>query len=101
ELSWDVDSKRTLEDPRRRHDEREVPPAIERRHVRLMEREAGGYFGGQRVSPLFCKTQYRRREVDAHDLVTVRHEGRGHPTGAAPYVKDRSAVLPGQPAATV
>jgi hypothetical protein len=96
-----VSREQELEDPRRRHNEREVAPEVERRHVRLVEREAGRDIGGQRVSPLFCKTQHRRREVDADDLVTVRHEGRGHPTGAAPHVKDRSACLPGQSAVEV
>src|SRR6266542_4635473 len=61
-----------------------------------MEREAGRCIGGQRLSPLFCETQHSPREVDAHDLVTIRREGRGHPTGAAPDLKDRSTCLPGQ-----
>src|SRR5437773_12244362 len=61
-----------------------------------MEREAGRCIGGRRLSPLLCETQHWRREVDAHDLVTIRREGRGHPTSAAPDLEDRSTCLPGQ-----
>ena len=61
-----------------------------------MEREAGRCIGGQRISPLLCETQHWRREVDAHDLVTIRREDRGHPTSAAPDLEDRSPCLPGQ-----
>src|SRR5437667_11881062 len=61
-----------------------------------MERKAGRRVGGQRCSPPFCETQHWRREVDAHDLVTIRREGPGHPTSAAPDLEDRSAGLPGE-----
>ena len=61
-----------------------------------MEREAGRCIGGRRLSPLLCETQHWRREVDAHDLVTIRREGRGHPTSATPDLEDRSTCLPGQ-----
>src|SRR6185503_16486043 len=47
-----------LKDPGGRHDEREVASEIERPHVRLMERETRRYIGGQRLSPLSCKTQH-------------------------------------------
>src|SRR5256885_1494811 len=85
-----------LEDPSRRHDEREVASEIEGPHVRSVEEKAGRDIGGQRRSPLFRETQHWPGEVDADDLVTIPREGRGHPTSAAPDLQDRSARLSGQ-----
>src|SRR5205085_6827982 len=85
-----------LEDPGGRQDEGKVASEIESSHVRSMEREAGSCIGRQRRSPLFRETQHWPREVDAHHLVTVPREGRSHPTGPAPDLKDRSTCLPGQ-----
>ena len=97
-LPLGIGRKGELEDPRWGHDEREVAPEVERRHVRLPEREARRDILRQRISPLICKTQHRRREVDTHHVVTVRRECHGHPTGAAPHVEDRTTCVPGQSA---